>query len=460
VETDVRDIRAAGGEPVKATAGEAGRSIIAGEVEAVLFTDPGQAAGILDAAAMTGDRVGLRQALSRLQVVSLGPDCTAALQRFGIGPLLEAEGRDLKQLKALPGAGDPFRPDPHAVFLAACRREEVPYTPIWLMRQAGRYMEEYRHIRAKVSMLELCRSAELVSEVTVHAAETLGVDAAIIFADLLLIVEPLGLKLEYRSGEGPVITPAIRDAAAIDRLREVSRGDLEYVCEAIRRTRAELVGRIPLIGFAGAPFTVGSYIVEGGASRSFQHTKTLMYRDEGAWNALMGKIVRGTIDYIKGQIEAGAQAIQLFDSWVGCLSPADYRRYVKPHTVAVIKELPDDVPIIHFGTGTGALLRDMKMAGGSVLGLDWRVDLDEAWNRIGPDTAVMGNLDSLTLFGDEAVLRREVERILRQADNRKGHIFNLGHGILPGTPVDNVRRLVDLVHELSQRSRSPRMESP
>jgi uroporphyrinogen decarboxylase len=309
-------------------------------------------------------------------------------------------------------------------------------------------------------MLELCRSAELVSEVTVHAAETLGVDAAIIFADLLLIVEPLGLKLEYRSGEGPVITPAIRDAAAIDGLREVSRGDLEYVCEAIRRTRAELVGRIPLIGFAGAPFTVGSYIVEGGASRSFQHTKTLMYRDEGAWNALMGKIVRGTVDYIKGQIEAGAQAIQLFDSWVGCLSPADYRRYVKPHTAAVIKELPDDVPIIHFGTGTGALLRDMKMAGGSVLGLDWRVDLDEAWNRIGPDTAVMGNLDSLTLFGDEAVLRREVERILRQADNRKGHIFNLGHGILPGTPVDNVRRLVDLVHELSQRSRSPRMESP
>jgi uroporphyrinogen decarboxylase len=445
---------------VEAPFPEAVRRILAGEVEAILFTEPGQAAAILDAAAMTGDRVSLRQALSRLQVASLGPDCSAALQRFGIGTPLEAEGRDLKQLKALSGAGVPFRPDPDAVFLAACRREEVPYTPIWLMRQAGRYMEEYRHIRAKVSMLELCKSPELVSEVTVHAAETLGVDAAIIFADLLLIVEPLGLKLEFRAGEGPVITPAVRDAKAIDGLREVSRGDLEYVYEAIRRTRAELVGRIPLIGFAGAPFTVGSYIVEGGASRSFQHTKTLMYRDEGAWNALMAKIVRGTVDYLKGQIEAGAQAIQLFDSWVGCLSPADYRRYVKPHSAAVIRELPDNVPVIHFGTGTGALLRDMKMAGGSVLGLDWRVDLDEAWNRIGPDTAVMGNLDSLTLFGDEAVLRREVERILRQADNRSGHIFNLGHGILPGTPVDNVRRLVDLVHELSQRSRTPKVESP
>jgi uroporphyrinogen decarboxylase len=460
VDAVARDIRAAGGEPVEASAAEAVRGMLDGEVDVVLFTEPAQAAGILNAAAMTGQRVSLRQALSDLQVVSLDPDCSAALQRFGIGPLVEAEGRDLKRLEALSAAGDPFRRDPDAVFLAACHREEVPYTPIWLMRQAGRYMAEYRHIRNKVSMLELCRSPDLVSEVTVHAAETLDVDAAIIFADLLLIVEPLGLKLEYRSGEGPAITPSVRDAAAIDGLREVARDDLEYVYEAIRRTRAELVGRIPLIGFAGAPFTVGSYLVEGGASRSFQHTKTLMYRDEGAWNALMTKIVRATVDYIKGQIEAGAQAIQLFDSWVGCLSPADYRRYVKTHTAAVLRELPDDIPVIHFGTGTGALLRDMKMAGGSVLGLDWRVDLDEAWNRIGPDTAVMGNLDPLSLFGDDAVLRREVERILRQADNRNGHIFNIGHGILPGTPVDNVRRLVDLVHELSQRSGSTRMDSP
>jgi uroporphyrinogen decarboxylase len=444
-----RQVGEVGGQAVTAPPEQAVRRLLQREVTAVLVSRADQVPGLLDAAAETGDRVRLREILSDLPIAALTAEAGSALAAFGLGKHWLAESGDLERLVQCSAVD--IRPDPEAVFLKACRRQKVPFTPIWLMRQAGRYMAAYRHIRANVSMLELCRSPELVSEVTVHAAETLDVDAAIIFADLLLVVEPLGLKLEYRAGEGPAITPAIRDGQAIDSLREVQPADLEYVYEAIRRTRADLVGRIPLIGFAGAPFTVGSYLVEGGASRHFRHTKALMYGDEGAWNALMSHIVRATVGYVQHQIEAGAQAIQLFDSWVGCLSPADYRRYVQPHTAAVLRDLPEGVPIIHFGTGTAALLRDMKIAGGNVIGVDWRVDLDDAWNRIGPDTAVMGNLDPLCLFGDEAVLRREVERILRQADNRDGHIFNLGHGILPETPVENVRRLVDLVHELSRR---------
>jgi len=442
-------VRAAGGDPVVAPVVEAARLILAGGNPIVVFSRGEQIPAMLDAAAMDGQRIKLRRSLAAVTVVAAGTDTGDSLRAHGVRPQAQTAGDNLAGAKEAPAPATPdFEETP---FLRACRRRQVPWTPVWLMRQAGRYMEEYRRIRARVSMLELCRAPELVSEVTVHAAETLNVDAAIIFADLLLIVEPLGLKLEYLRGEGPAITPPVRDGAAVDRLREVDPAALDYVAAAIRQTRADLVDRIPLIGFAGAPFTVASYVVEGGASRNFLHTKTLMYRDEGAWNALMEKVVRGTIGYLKAQVDAGAQALQLFDSWVGCLSPADYQRHVLPHTARLLAALPAAIPVIHFGTGTGDLLPHMRRAGGTVIGADWRIDLDVAWERVGHDVAIMGNLDPLTLFAPRPVMEREVERILGQAGGRPGHIFNLGHGILPGTPVDSVRRLVDLVHESSAR---------
>lgn len=356
----------------------------------------------------------------------------------------------------MPTPASPLDPTaPHAshdsAFMRACRREPVPYTPIWLMRQAGRYMKEYRDVRARLSMLELCKTPDAVSEVTCFARRRIGADAAILFADLLLVVEPLGPTLTYAVGEGPLIDPPVRDGAAVDRLREVHPDSLAYVYDAVRATRRDLEGEIPLIGFAGAPFTVASYLVEGQGSRNYLHTKRLMYGDEGAWHALMEKIVRAQAGYLVRQVEAGCQALQLFDSWVGALSPADYRRYVLPHTRALFAALPADVPLIHFGTGTAALLPDLRAAGGSVIGFDWRVELDRAWGAIGHDIAVMGNLDPLTLFSDAATIEREADRILEEAAGRPGHVFNLGHGILPETPVDNVVRLIDHVHEQSRR---------
>jgi uroporphyrinogen decarboxylase len=341
-------------------------------------------------------------------------------------------------------------PSDTSVFMRACRREPVPYTPIWLMRQAGRYMAEYRAVRAKASMLELCKTPGLVAEVTTFARRRIHADAAILFADLLLVVEPLGLKLTFEAGEGPVIDPPVRDAAAVDALREVDPLELQYVYDAVRATRAALETEIPLIGFAGAPFTVGSYLIEGRGSRHFERTKALMYGDEGAWHALMEKIVRAQVGYLNAQVEAGCQALQVFDSWVGALSPADYRRYVHRHTKQLIDGITPGVPVIHFGTGTGALLADMQSAGGSVIGLDWRVELESAWRGLG-EVAVMGNLDPLTLLGPVPVMEREAQRILEEAEGRPGHVFNLGHGILPNTPVDHVVRLVDFVHEASAR---------
>ncbi|MGB7924977.1 MAG: uroporphyrinogen decarboxylase [Pyrinomonadaceae bacterium] len=336
-------------------------------------------------------------------------------------------------------------------FMRACRREPVPYTPVWLMRQAGRYMREYREVRARTGFLELCKTPELAAEVTVTAAERLNVDAAIIFADILLIIEPMGLDLEFAKGEGPVIHNPVRAARDVERLREVESVEaLGYVFEAIRLTRRALPADLPLIGFAGAPFTLASYIVEGGASKNYVNTKTLMYGDPGAWHAMMSLISRALVRYLNAQIAAGAQAVQLFDSWVGCLSPDDYREYVLPHTRSVIRALTPGTPVIHFGTGTAALLELMREAGGDCIGLDWRVQLDEAWQRLG-DVAVMGNLDPVTLFADVGVVREQARRILDRAGGRPGHIFNLGHGILPETPVDNVIALVDAVHELSRK---------
>jgi uroporphyrinogen decarboxylase len=332
--------------------------------------------------------------------------------------------------------------------MRACRREPVPYTPIWLMRQAGRYMREYREVRAKTTFLELCKTPSLAAEVTVTAAERLGVDAAIIFADILLILEPLGLDLEFAAGEGPVIHNPVRNSAHVDRLRELEDvNGLEFVNEAIRQTRRALKPDIPLIGFSGAPFTLASYVTEGGGSKNYVHTKQLMYNDRGAWHAMMSLIARGLVKYLNAQIAAGAQAVQLFDSWVGCLSPDDYREFVLPHTRAVIQNVTPGVPVIHFGTGTAALLELMREAGGDVIGLDWRVRLDEGWERLGHDVAVMGNLDPVALFADREILKAQAKKVLNQAGNRPGHVFNLGHGILPHTPVENVIALVDMVHE-------------
>jgi uroporphyrinogen decarboxylase len=336
--------------------------------------------------------------------------------------------------------------------MKACRREPVDATPVWLMRQAGRYMKEYRELRAKVPFLELCKTPRLVSEVTVTAARKLGVDAAIIFADLLLIVEPLGFGLAYDQGEGPSIKPALRLPREVDRLREVNPEEsLAYLYDAIRQTRTDLDPKLPLIGFAACPFTLASYLIEGRGSGNYRHTKGLMYRDPGAWRALMEHLARNLAKYINGQVAAGVQVIQVFDTWVGCLGPADYREFALPYTRMMIEGITPGMPIIHFGTGTGMLLEAMREAGGDVIGLDSHVELDEAWTRLRCAVGVQGNLDPAVLYAGQAYIRARVQRILDQAGGRPGHIFNLGHGLLPDTPYQNVVALVNMVHDLSCR---------
>ena len=336
-------------------------------------------------------------------------------------------------------------------FLAACRREPVPYTPVWIMRQAGRYMPEYRAVRARLGFLELCKTPDAAAEVTVTAVERLGVDAAIIFADILLVLEPMGVGLEFTKGDGPAIQRPVRTAADVDRLSAVDPGALAFVAEAIRRAKRGLPSGIPLIGFAGAPFTLASYLIEGGGSDDYVRTRAFLHADPGAWDALMHRIVQALAGYLDSQIAAGADAIQLFDSWVGCLSPQDYRAHVLPHVRALLEPLRGRVPVIHFGTGTAGLLEAMRAAGGDVIGLDWRVDLDAAWARVGHDVGVQGNLDPAALLAPIPEIRRRAAAILGQAAGRPGHVFNLGHGVLPATPVDHVRALVDAVHELSAR---------
>jgi uroporphyrinogen decarboxylase len=337
-------------------------------------------------------------------------------------------------------------------FMKACRRESVPYTPIWLMRQAGRYMEEYRQVRGQTSFLELCKNPQLCSEVMCTAVKKLGVDAAIIFSDLLPILEPMGMELDFTKGEGPVIYNPVRAPADVDRVLELEQIEsLDFVFETVRQTRADLPQHMPLIGFAGAPFTLASYTIEGGASRSFLHTKTLMYRDEGAWRTLMERLVRAVTKYLNAQIAAGSQAVQLFDSWVGCLGPDDYRRYVLPYVKQIIYGITPGVPVINFATGNPALLPLLAEAGGSVIGIDWRVRLDDAWRTVGYDRCVQGNLDPLVLLADKDEIRRRAKEILDQAAGRPGHIFNLGHGVVQQTPVGNAVALVEIVHEMSQR---------
>jgi uroporphyrinogen decarboxylase len=337
-------------------------------------------------------------------------------------------------------------------FLKACRREPVDCTPVWFMRQAGRYMVEYRRLREKHSILDLCKTPELAAQVTLQPIDRFALDAAIIFADILLPLEPMGLSLEFAEGEGPIIHNPVRDRAAVDGLKVIDDRDLQYVMDAISLTRKMLAGRVPLIGFAGAPFTLASYAIEGGSSRNYIHTKQMMYREPETWHRLMDKFARVITGYLRRQIKAGAQAVQLFDSWVGCLSAGDYAEYVMPHVQLIFEGLKHEgVPLIHFGTGTTAILKAMRQAGGDVIGIDWRIPIDEAWALVGHDRAVQGNLDPVTLFGPISEIERRVTDILRRAAGRPGHIFNLGHGILPNTPVENVAATIDLVHKLSTR---------
>jgi uroporphyrinogen decarboxylase len=337
-------------------------------------------------------------------------------------------------------------------FLEACLRRPTPFTPIWLMRQAGRYMPEYRAVRARLGFLELCKHPEAAAEVTLQPVERLGVDAAILFADILLVLEPLGVGLEFTAGDGPRIARPVRSAAAACALPAVDVDDaVGFVFDTVTRVRKALADRVPLIGFAGAPFTLASYLIEGGPSREFLLTKAFMREEPEAWAAMMTRLADITGAYLNGQIEAGAQAVQLFDSWVGTLSPADYRQFVEPHSRRAIRALRPGVPVIHFGVGTAGLLERMKAAGGDVIGLDWRVDLGVAWERLGPDVAVQGNLDPAVLLAGPDAIRRAAREILQDAAGRPGHVFNLGHGIHKETPVDHVRALVDVVHEMSAR---------
>ena len=335
-------------------------------------------------------------------------------------------------------------------FLRACRREPVDHTPVWLMRQAGRYMKEYMAIREKHSFLEMCRTPELACEVTLQPIRAFDLDAAIIFADILLPLEGMGINLEFAKNEGPVISNPVRTRKDIDAIRVIDpEEDVPYLLDAIKMAKAELNGKVPLIGFSGAPFTLASYIIEGSGSRNYIYTKKLMYEDPESWKVLMDKITDVVIVYLKAQLAAGAQTLQLFDSWVGCLGPDDFREFALPYTKRVIEAVSGTVPVINFGTNTGTYLNLVKQGGGDVIGVDWKVRLDEAWKAIGYDRAIQGNLDPVVLFGPAANIRRRVKEIIDMAGGRPGHIFNLGHGIILGTPVDNVRAVVDAVHEFS-----------
>ncbi len=336
--------------------------------------------------------------------------------------------------------------------MKACRREPTDCTPVWIMRQAGRYLPEYMAVRNSVTFIELCKRPDLAAQVTLDAQRLLSVDAAILFADLLPMLEPMGIDLEYQKGEGPVIHNPIRDASQVDRFRELEDlGSMHFVFDAVKLIRRDLPENIPLLGFAGAPFTLASYAIEGGGSRNYLFTKGMMYNDEGAWRTLMDRLSRSLVRYINAQIDAGCQAVQLFDSWAGCLSPSDYRRYVLPFTKQVIDGLRPGTPVINFLTGNPALLPLLREAGGSMIGLDWRVSLAEAWKTVGYDVGVQGNLDPVSLMADLPTLKSRAKAVLDEAAGRPGHIFNLGHGVFPEVPPENVKALVNMVHELSAR---------
>jgi uroporphyrinogen decarboxylase len=340
-------------------------------------------------------------------------------------------------------------------FLKACHQEKPDCTPVWFMRQAGRYMKVYRDIRSRHSLIEMFKNPDLAAEITLQPVKAFSVDAAIIFADILLPLEGMGVSFEFAPEGGPVITNPVRSLAGIRSLRIADPDeDLGYVLESLRRVRAEIDGKVPLIGFAGAPFTLASYAIEGGSSSNCFLTKDWMYRDRAAWDLLMGKLCETITAYLKAQVKAGAQVVQLFDSWVGCLSPSDYRSYVLPHTQRIFQELrKEGIPSIHFGTVTAGLLSLMAEAGGDIIGVDWRIDLNRAWECIDTGAGVQGNLDPSALLAPWDLLRRNAAEVLDAAAGRPGHIFNLGHGIFPSASEDAVKALADFVHEYTSQDR-------
>ncbi|MGA2249094.1 uroporphyrinogen decarboxylase [Terracidiphilus sp.] len=338
-------------------------------------------------------------------------------------------------------------------FVRACLRKPVDRTPVWFLRQAGRYMQEYREVRKHHTLVEICKQPQLAAEVTITAAEKLGVDAAIIFADLLLPLEPMGLDFEFQAGEGPVVHRPVRTAEDVRALRTDRTSDLEYVSIAIQKVAGHFRDRLGIIGFCGAPYTLASYMIEGGGSRNYIETKKLMYQNPPAWNLLLDKIVIVLTEYCRQQVQAGADVIQIFDSWVGSLSLADYRDYafaVSKRLVRAVQEM--GVPVIYFGVDTAGLLGTMAETGADVIGLDWRQPLHEGWAAVGHTRAVQGNLDPITLFAPVEILETRVKEILRSAAGRPGHIFNLGHGIVPGTPVENVQAVAKMVRDFKWES--------
>lgn len=345
-------------------------------------------------------------------------------------------------------------------FLRASRREPVDRTPVWFMRQAGRYLPEYRKLREGRDILELCRTPDLAVEASLQPLRRMAVDAAILFSDIMVPVAATGVDVRIEAGTGPVVGDPIRSASQVSRLRELEpEVDVPFVLEAVRLLRKEL--DVPLIGFAGAPFTLASYLIEGGPSRNHERTKALMHGDPPTWTRLMDVLGRSTSAYLRAQVDAGAQAVQIFDSWVGTLDPEDYTHFVLPTVREVFGSLADlGVPTIHFGVGTGELLTLLRDAGADVVGVDWRVPLHLAWERVGFDVGVQGNLDPAVCLAPWEAVENKALNVLRRAALRPGHVFNLGHGVLPGTPPDTLVRLVDLVHERTERADAPAPEPP
>lgn len=345
-------------------------------------------------------------------------------------------------------------------FLKACRGEAVPYTPVWIMRQAGRYLKQYQKIRKKVDFLTLCKTPELAAEVTIQPIDALGVDAAILFSDILVPAEAMGVKLKFSEKKGPVLTPPIRDEHSVKKLSVPEPEDsLGFVMETIKILRKELNSRVPLIGFSGAPFTMATYMIEGGTSKNFLQTKKMIFQSPGLYASLMEKVTQTVVKYLEAQMKAGVQAVQLFDTWAGIFSPQDYKDYVLPYIKRVIKEIKDwqstelaeSVPIIYFVGECGGLLEEIKTCGADVIGIDWRINMDDAIKRLGNNISVQGNLDPCALFQPREKIRGRIKDILNMAISARGHIFNLGHGILPETRVENVVAMVEMVHNLSKK---------
>ncbi|TWU55747.1 uroporphyrinogen decarboxylase [Rubripirellula reticaptiva] len=449
------------------------RALAAGQREVLLLTSAHQVVNMLRMAEQLDLVDALRSGLHRTVISSIGPTTTQMLEECDIHVDFEPSHPKMGHLviesaarceamvaskRRLFASSPAYRskpmnhPSDNSLFMRACRGESTERTPVWLMRQAGRYMAEYREVRAKQSFLELCANPTLCSEIMCTAVDRLKVDAAIIFSDLLPILVPMGFDLEFVAGDGPVIHNPVREASDLARVKGLDDPQsLDFVYETVRQTRADLPESIPLIGFAGAPFTLASYAIEGGGSRQYTNTKKLMRTDIGAWNALMEKLSAAITVYLNHQIDAGAQCVQLFDSWAGCLSAADYVEFVLPWMKQIIAGISPGVPLINFATGNPELQPLLRGDRRTVVGVDWRIGLDTAWQRIGHDCSVQGNMDPSVLLANPDVIRAQVAKVLQQADNRPGHIFNLGHGVLKETPVEHAIACVEAVKELSRR---------